>query len=61
MGGNLDLLMYAGNSSRAMELLRQRKIERGETGSGFITYITHPEIRRTPEFQAILRKMGLPR
>jgi len=58
--GSIDLLMYTGNRSRALAVLRSWTIERGAVAPDFMVRITHPDLRRTLAFQAILRTMGLP-
>ena len=59
--GALDLLMYAGNRTRALAMVRSRKIAPGEVSlDEFTMLLTHPDLRRAPEVRAIIKAFGLP-
>ena len=58
--GRLDIPAYAGNVNHALSLLRKYRLEPGEVDTNIEVYTTNPEVRRTPEFQAAIRRMRLP-
>jgi serine/threonine-protein kinase len=58
--GDIDLVSYAGDMPKALAMLKSLPIEPGEVGiSNIVAYVSNPELRRTPEFKAILKKMGM--
>lgn len=56
--GDLDLVSYAGDVPKAIAMLKSLPIEPGEVGiSNVVAYVSNPELRRTPEYKAILKRM----
>ena len=58
--GEYDLIAYSGNMPAARRRLAQQKVEPGEMGSDEVIWITHPELRRSPEYRRVLTALRLP-
>ena len=59
--GEFDLLAYSGNIPEARRRMVQQGVEPGEMGSDeAFVWITHPELRRSPEYRRLLTALRLP-
>jgi TolB-like protein/Tfp pilus assembly protein PilF len=59
--GEYDLLAYSGNMPEARRRMSQQGVEPGEMGSDeSVVWITHPELRRYPEYQRLEAGLRLP-